>query len=77
MAIPDYARANFETLMKAAKAGDLALMECTEVGSGETRYVLCAVGRDDGRAHLHRRPAAAGPVAFRWRMRVACLGSPP
>ena len=45
MAIPDYARANFETLMKAAKAGDLALMECTEVASGETRYVLCAVGR--------------------------------
>jgi hypothetical protein len=34
--------------MKAAKAGDLALMECTEVASGETRYVLCAVGRDDG-----------------------------
>jgi len=28
---------NFETLMKAAKAGDLALMECTEVASGETR----------------------------------------
>jgi hypothetical protein len=47
MAIPDYARANFETLMKAAKAGDLALMECTEARSGETRYVLCAVGRDD------------------------------
>ena len=48
MAIPDYARANFETLMKAARAGDLALMECTEVVSGETRYVLCAVGRDGG-----------------------------
>ena len=46
MAIPDYARANFETLMNAAKAGDLALMECTEVASGETRYVLCAVGRE-------------------------------
>ena len=45
MAIPDYARANFETLMNVAKAGDLALMECTEVASGETRYVLCAVGR--------------------------------
>ncbi len=30
MAIPDYARANFETLLKAARAGDLALMECTE-----------------------------------------------
>lgn len=47
MAIPDYARANFETLLKAAKAGGLALMECTEVASGETRYVLCAVSRDD------------------------------
>lgn len=47
MAIPAHARANFETLVKAAKAGDLALMECTEVGSGETRFVLCAVGRDD------------------------------
>ncbi|WP_081988122.1 DUF6117 family protein [Sphingomonas sp. 37zxx] len=48
MAIPDHARANFETLLKAAQAGDLALMECTEVASGETRYVLCAVGRDAG-----------------------------
>ena len=46
MAIPDYARTNFETLVEAAKAGDLALMECTEAGSGETRFVLCAVGRD-------------------------------
>lgn len=48
MAIPDYARTNFETLVKAAQAGDLALMECTEVESGEIRYVLCAVGRNDG-----------------------------
>jgi hypothetical protein len=45
MAIPDFASANFETLMKAAEAGDLALLECTEVASGETRYVLCAVSR--------------------------------
>ncbi|WP_439486732.1 DUF6117 family protein [Blastomonas fulva] len=48
MAIPDHARANFETLLQAAQAGDLALMECTEVASGETRYVLCAVGRNAG-----------------------------
>lgn len=48
MAIPDHARANFETLLQAAQAGDLALIECTEVASGETRYVLCAVGRDAG-----------------------------
>jgi hypothetical protein len=46
MAIPDHARASFETLLQAAQAGDLALLECTEVASGETRYVLCAVGRD-------------------------------
>ena len=46
MAIPDHARTNFNTLLTAAKDGNLALMECTEVGSGETRYVLCAVGRD-------------------------------
>lgn len=48
MAIPDHARANFETLVRAAKAGDLALLECTEVASGETRFVLCAVGRETG-----------------------------
>lgn len=48
MAIPDYARSNFETLVKAAKADDLALMECTDTTNGETRYVLCAVGRDGG-----------------------------
>lgn len=48
MAIPDYARRNFETLLKAAEAGDLALMECTEVASGEILCVLCAVGRDNG-----------------------------
>lgn len=46
MAIPDHARANFETLLKAATAGDLALMECRDIVTGEPRYVLCAVGRD-------------------------------
>lgn len=46
MAIPDHARANFDTLVKAAQAGDLALLECTEIANGETRYVLCAVGRE-------------------------------
>ena len=60
MAIPDYARTNFETLVKAAKAGDLALMECTEVESGETRYVLCAVGRDDEARALSGDAALGG-----------------
>jgi hypothetical protein len=48
MSIPDHARANFQTLLHAATTGDLALMECTEVATGETRYVICAVGRSDG-----------------------------
>lgn len=46
MSIPEYARANFQTLLRAATSGDLALMECTEVATGETRYVICAIGRD-------------------------------
>lgn len=46
MSIPDHACANFETLLHAATSGDLALMECTEIATGEVRYVICAVGRD-------------------------------
>ena len=45
MAIPDAYRRNFETLLRAAEAGDLALMECTDATTGEPRYVICAVGR--------------------------------
>lgn len=46
MSIPDHARANFQTLLRAAQSGDLALMECTEISTGEVRYVICTVGRD-------------------------------
>lgn len=46
MSIPDHARAIFQTLLRAAEHGDLALMECTEISTGEIRYVICAVGRD-------------------------------
>jgi hypothetical protein len=48
MAIPDYARTNFQTLLGAAEAGHLALMECTDAASGVPRYVICAVGWRDG-----------------------------
>ncbi len=48
MSIPDYARANFDTLLRAAAAGDLALVECADAVTGEPRYVLRAVGCDDG-----------------------------
>ncbi len=46
MSIPDHARANFATLLRAAADGNLALMECTDAVTGEARYVICAVGRD-------------------------------
>jgi hypothetical protein len=46
MSIPDHARANFETLLRAAGNGNLALMECADATSGQPRYVLCAVGGD-------------------------------
>jgi hypothetical protein len=46
MSIPDHARANFQTLPRAAADGNLALMECTDAATGEHRYVISAVGRD-------------------------------
>ena len=46
MAIPDHARTNFQTLLRAAEAGHLALMECLDAATREPRYVLAAVGRE-------------------------------
>ncbi|MEZ2129767.1 MULTISPECIES: DUF6117 family protein [unclassified Sinorhizobium] len=48
MAIPDHARTNFDTLLRAASDGNLALMECLDAATREPRYVLCAIGRSDG-----------------------------
>ncbi|CAK11536.1 hypothetical protein HFO94_30800 [Rhizobium leguminosarum] len=48
MAIPDHASTNFDTLLRAAADGNLALMECLDAVTREPRYVLCAVGRTDG-----------------------------
>ncbi len=46
MSIPDYISKNFDTLLRAASNGNLALMECTDAITGEPRYVICAVGRE-------------------------------
>ena len=46
MSIPAHARANFQTLLRAAADSNLALMECMDAVTGEPRYVICAVGRD-------------------------------
>ena len=46
MSIPEHARANFNTLLRAAARGDLALLECADAMTGEPRYVLCAIALD-------------------------------
>ncbi|MER8713184.1 DUF6117 family protein [Mesorhizobium sp. M1295] len=46
MSIPDHARSNFQTLLRAAGDGNLALMECADAATGQRRYVICAVGRE-------------------------------
>lgn len=59
MAIPEPYRHNFQTLLRAAAEGNLALMECSDAASGDKRYVICAVGRAEGDyvmtpfGHLH------------------------
>lgn len=47
MSIPAPVLANFQTLLKAAENGDLALLECLDADTGETRYVICAVSPSD------------------------------
>ena len=46
MSIPDFARTNFQMLLRAAGDGNLALMECLDAETAQPRYVICAVGRD-------------------------------
>ncbi|TIW96526.1 MAG: hypothetical protein E5V59_10910 [Mesorhizobium sp.] len=46
MSIPDHVRSNFQTLLRAAGDGNLALMECADAATGQRRYVICAVGRE-------------------------------
>ena len=45
MAIPEVHARNFQTLLRAASDGALALMECRDAATGAPCYVLCAVGR--------------------------------
>jgi len=43
MPIPDAIKANFHTLEKAFKNGDIALLECRDSANGEPAYAICAV----------------------------------
>lgn len=44
--IPEGYRKNFNTLLRAAENGDLALVECTDAKTGEPKYVLTAMQRE-------------------------------
>ena len=46
MSIPEYARANFNTLLRAAACGDLALLEWADALTAEPRYLICAIAGD-------------------------------
>lgn len=46
MSIPEYISKNFNTLLRAASNGHLALMEYTVAVTGEPLYVIGAVGRE-------------------------------
>jgi hypothetical protein len=43
MAIPDAVKANFHTLEKAFRNGDIALLECRNRADGKPAYAICAV----------------------------------
>jgi hypothetical protein len=43
MSIPEYARVNFNTLLRASACGDPALVECADARTDEPSYVICAI----------------------------------
>ena len=72
MAIPDAFRRNFETLLRAAADGNLALLECRDAVTGAPRYVICAVSYDGEFSltpfgHLHEGDPYAAYLAFKPR----------
>ena len=48
MSLHKHDRDNFQTLLRAAADGQLALLECKDAVTGEYRAVICAVGSDNG-----------------------------
>jgi hypothetical protein len=61
MCIPDHARANFQTLLRAATDGNLALMECNHAVTGEPPT---SFARSDATARIScSRRSAIAPMA--------------
>ena len=53
--IPKYMKTNYETLLRAAENGHLALLESTRISDGEQVYLLCGVtppSEEDGIHYL-------------------------
>lgn len=48
MAIKKGYKANLETLIRAAKNGDLALVECKDKATGKIVVAVCAIGHSNG-----------------------------
>lgn len=44
--IPDHMRSNFNTLIRAAENGDLALIESKDAATGEQRFLIAAMHKD-------------------------------
>lgn len=45
--IPDHIRHNFKVMLRAAKDGNLAVLSGADAATGEPRFIICAVHRDD------------------------------
>lgn len=50
LTIPDHMRDRFNTLVRAARNGDLALMSCLDAQTSEPRFVMCAANRESNGA---------------------------
>lgn len=56
MSIPEGHRANFNNMLEAAKAGRVALVECTDKKTREPRYVICMVNTDPETTEIEMVP---------------------
>jgi hypothetical protein len=53
MSLREHHKANFNTMLLAAKNGDLALLDCRDKKTGKQVHVACAVHQEpDGEYHI-------------------------
>lgn len=64
MAIPEGVKSNFETLRRAFRNGDVALMECTDKTTSTPIYVVCAVQVDRAEEHENEDDTTFNLIPF-------------